>query len=198
MFQSQQGTFEVLAELDPQADAYIYPETILREVKRLYEVEYRKSLVVVEDYWLNHDLIDEDERELPLHDFAERRIVADPAVIGNTSKFPGLVLAMGNLASVDPEIQSQQFQNWYQQTVQIAYMLKSLSSEELSIIMMRHVQATLDLFRRYPTANISGLNFSLAETPTFQPSANAFPSGGNALVKGVLVTLQVKFMGYGI
>lgn len=171
----------------------IVPEIILRELMALYKAEYGKSLAGVQDFWENHTLA-EGESSIRLYDFQERRLVADPSILGNTTQFPALLIAAGSMTPVTDEFRSQQYADWFQQNVTGVYMLKGLNQEELSLLVLRHMQATMDLFERFPSANLSGKNFKIAGTPNFQPSANALPSGGNAMVKGLLINIGVKFI----
>lgn len=182
--------------VQPTSRTFTYPEIILRELRVLYGVEYANSLATVQTFWQSHPLLTSLERELQLYDFAERILVADPAAPGSFSQFPALALAAGAMTSSSPR--SQQGFDWYTQNVQLVYMLRGLSQEELSVIILRHIQATLDLFDRFPTANLSGQAFTVAGSPTFTPSANVLEDGGNALVKGLLVVLNIRFQGASI
>lgn len=181
-----------------QFESFTFPEVILRELRNLYAVKYQDSLTAVKVFWQNHTLLGASESDLPLYDFAERLLVADPSNIGNVSQFPALTMAAGNMLPTSPEFRSQQGEEWYSLQVQLAYMLKGLSQEEVSIMVLRHIQATLHMFHTYPYANLSGLPFQVEGSPSFQPSANALPQGGNALVKGLLVILNIKFAGAGL
>lgn len=180
----------------PTTRTFTYPELIAREILALYKVEYSTSLDAVQTFWEAHPLLEENERELNLVDFKQRIIVADPTSIGAFSQFPGLAIAVGAMTPTAPEQRSQQGYDWYQQVIQPVYMLRGLDQQELGTVLLRHMQATLDLFERFPALNVGGQTFTIQGTPVLQPSANAIPEGaGNALVKALLVTLNIKFLG---
>lgn len=193
---SQQSGIGSEVGITPTTRTFTYPELIAREILTLYKAEYATSLATVQTFWQNHPLLQPGEREMPLHDFAERLIVADITSLASFTGYPALVIGVGAMTPTDPARRSQQGFDWYQQVIQPVYMLRALSQQELAIVLMRHMQATLDLFGRFPKLNVAGETFTIQGTPTLQPSANVIPDGGgNALVKGLLVTLNIKFLG---
>lgn len=194
MLSQQAGLFN--PALEQVARTFTYPEIIARELLALYKAQYNVSLLAVQEFWQNNPLLEEKEREFKLRDFEQYMIVADIASMASFSHYPGLGVGVGPLTPTSPEQRSQQGFDWYQQVIQCVYMIRGLGQQELATVLMRHMQATLHFYERFPSLNSSGVTFKVQGTPTLQPSANAIPEGGgNALVKTLLVTINYKFFG---
>jgi len=169
----------------------LLPETILRNILDVYEDNYASSLATVKSNWTSTEDID-------LEDFQTRTITTDPTVMNQQWFLPALALTMGPMteAEIASTIQVQQMRNLYDMQVVMTYYLKHPDASILSKILLRHVEATLDLMRQYPGFGMKGKDqYVVPRSTRFVPSRTA--PVGNALVKGLMITFNFRFMHYG-
>lgn len=162
------------------------PEGIARRIKSLYEDNYATYLSTVQTAWASTE-------DIELHDFETRRITADPSNIAVFPLLPALGIAVGDMredAGADQVMQ--QYTNYYLMDTQLAYFLRSIDDHQLSIILMRHIEATLQFLQDHARLDYSK-DVGIRDL-RIEPSANVMRSGGNMLVKGLLVRFDVRFI----
>jgi len=166
--------------------AMLTPEGVARNILSLYEDNYASYLSTVQTAW-------EDTEDITLSDFETRRITADPANIAVFPILPALAIAVGDMREdVGADQAMQMYTNYYLMDTQLVYFLRAIDDHQLSIILMRHIEATLRFLQTYPRLNYSG-DVSIRNL-RFEPSSNLMRSGGNMLVKGLLVRFDVRFI----
>jgi len=178
----------------------IDPEIVLRAIRTLYQDEYQTSLDTVRDFWLDRLPIAENPDEHPsLTNFEVFRLVADPSSPGRFPGYPALGLAMSDLRSMENSFRAQQLINDWQLPLALVYYLRGIDSEYLSILVMRHTRATLDLIERFPFFGLNDVGLTVVDigTPSIRPSSSILDSDGTSLVKGVLFEFNIRFQGFG-
>jgi hypothetical protein len=85
----------------------------------------------------------------------------------------------------------QQYISAYDVQVRIFYYLKAPDARQLALIVLRHIEATLDMLTNFPTLDFGPEHKMAPNTLTFTPS-NTAPLGTNALVKGLLISFDFR------
>lgn len=171
---------------------YQTPESLARVLLGLYEDNYQTHIDEVIAAWASSDLA--ASREIvSFVDFEHRTITADPQSVAVAQFHPSLAIAMGNSIEVpDEELMFQQYANYYDLDMNVYYFIRGIDQEELGILLMRHVEASMRFYQAHPRLdcgkNIFTGNFR------FEPSANVYRSGGNTLIKGLRIRFDVRYL----
>jgi hypothetical protein len=163
------------------------PEQVARQTLELYETYYNDSLDLVEAEWAATE-------DIALSDFVTRQFTADPSSLEAAWLLPALAIGVGPWVPVTG-IKTQQMINFYDLEMQVVYYFQDIDSHRLGVIIMRHMQATLDFLNKHPGLDLRGGDVSISEGPRLLPS-RVMPRG-NALVKGLLVQFNIRFEQYG-
>jgi hypothetical protein len=166
--------------------AMITPETIARKVKALYETYYQTALDETAAAWAATEVI-----STPF--FEHIVISADPASQAVAQLHPSLAISFGPLnESLDDTLALQQFLSYYTFELQLFYFVRGIDEEYLGKVILRHMESTLRMLQDHPRLDcgrdVTTHNFRL------EPSANIYRSGGNMLVKGLRVRIDVRFV----
>lgn len=169
--------------------ALLTPEEIIRRVVTLYTDNYNDALTTVAAKWAATE-------DIPLTDFVSRVISASPEFLPNQWDSPYLVVAAGPLAPVAEETY-QQFHNRYELQIRCYYFFRHGEAETLAKLIMRHEEATLDFLNQHPSLDFGDGNQIRPDSLVFDPSANTLVDSSNALVKGLQVSFDFRFLQYG-
>ncbi len=169
--------------------ALLTPESILRQIISLYEDNYATSLATVESNW-------EDTEDIELTDFLTRTITSDPNALERQWHLPAMTATYGPIREAAITSQLQQYHSFFDMQTLLTYYLSNPDATILGKIVSRHIEATLDMFKRFPGLGMqSGKDRVVPGTMRFSPSLSALR--GAALVKGLLIQFDFRFMSYG-
>ena len=161
------------------------PETIIRKVISIYEDDYATELAAVQANWASTE-------DITLDDFRERQIVASPEILPRAWEPPLLQATTGVVQATDAVGQVQQFRDWYAIDIQLFYYFKHPDNRTLSLIVMRHQEATFNLLKKHPTLDYSHRASVLPNSLSMSPSSTA--TSRNVLVKGLMVRFGFRFL----
>lgn len=164
------------------------PESILRQILTIYETEYATSLATVEARWVAVE-------DISLSDFETRAIASDPGTLDKRWLLPALSVTMGPIRESTNQGNLQMMSTWYDMQVMITYYFQHPDATILAKIIARHVEATLDIFKRYPGFGFqSGKDKIVPGTIQFIPSR--VTPRGNVMAKGLMTQFNYRFMNY--
>jgi len=164
------------------------PEGILRQILTTYENEYATSLATVQSNWSSIE-------DIELEDFITRQIASDPSSLDKQWLLPALSATMGTIRESTETGTMQMMSTWYDMQTMIAYYFQHPDATILAKIISRHVEATLDLFKRYP-----GFGFQSGKSKIVPGTIQFIPSRvtprGNVMAKGLMVQFNYRFLNY--
>ncbi len=168
--------------------AFLTPEAIIRRVVSIYADDYSDSLSTVQTFWAATE-------DLVLDDFIDRVISANPEVLPKVWDTPLLQAGAGPIEQVS-DSGLQQYHDLYEFDIQLFYYLRHSEARSLSLLIMRHMEATLEFLNRHPSLDYGDNNRIRQGSLSMTPS-NTGAFGGGVLVKGLRVAFTFRFMSYG-
>ncbi|MBD3260295.1 MAG: hypothetical protein GF334_01235 [Candidatus Altiarchaeales archaeon] len=165
------------------------PESVVRNVLSLYESGYAAELATVQAEWAGTE-------DVTLDDFQTRLLTSRPGTLEKHWLLPALSIAVGELKPTAADQEMQQFQNYYDLEIIVTYFLTHADPVKLSLIVMRHMQATLNfLGKNAGVGYAGGSDRVLIETLRMIPSYTA--TDGNVFKKGLMIPFDFRIVQYG-
>lgn len=168
--------------------AFNNPESIARNVITVHEDDYPTILAAVGTEWASTEDVD-------LEDFHTRVLTSRPNVLEEQWILPAMSVAVMNLKPTASEQEFQQYSNFYDLEIAITYFFSHVDARTLSLIILRHMQATLQWLGENPGMGFAGRDGIHINTVNMIPSYTA--TSGNVYRKGLMTTFDFRMFQYG-
>jgi len=168
--------------------AFNNPESVARNVLTIHESDYPAILASVVSEWAATEDVD-------LEDFHTRVLTSRPNVLEEHWILPAMTVAVMDLKPTASEQAFQQYKNYYDLEIAITYFFSHVDARTLSLIILRHMQATLQFLGENPGVGLAGRDGVQIETVRMTPSYTA--TSGNVYRKGLMTLFDFRMLQYG-